>query len=421
MSYLELCFVLPTVILLLKEVITVDLNIKGHIIVVRKNIVTRKINKEKYERILKRLAQGESQQSIVIAEKCSYGTISAAKHWNKTWRSPTIATSNLTTNMTKIVLSIPNFWLERLNEDIVTGVWADYSDAVLDILRTYFRTRTEDVQPENRRPLNMRKKILGELKEVIGPVNENYTVPKKHLKHLLTPSYLEEEEKRENDRLREIMEEGQRISSMFQKDQNSEEFNFKNYHGQPLIQEEYDVLIELEKKIGVIPKMEYVTPKSANTDTVFPLGEKKELYRFSYVFLGIHIIGLIIRNKDLTSLPETIHNLKYLTYLDLRSNKLTKLPETIGELVYLDELILDNNTLTSIPESIGNLRTLTTIQLNSNNIATFPEFLENHHCDVGLADNNISAVPLKILHPSRQSVRIVDLTGNPVWDTKNDK
>ena len=45
--------------------------------------MTRKIDKEKYERILERLAKNENQKSIVLAEKCSYGTISAAKQWDK--------------------------------------------------------------------------------------------------------------------------------------------------------------------------------------------------------------------------------------------------------------------------------------------------------------------------------------------------
>ncbi|GAG80120.1 unnamed protein product, partial [marine sediment metagenome] len=36
-------------------------------------------------------------------------------------------------NKTKLVISIPNFWLERLNEDILSGEWMNYSDAIVDI------------------------------------------------------------------------------------------------------------------------------------------------------------------------------------------------------------------------------------------------------------------------------------------------
>ena len=218
--------------------------------------MTRKINKEKYERTLKRLDESESQQSIVIAEKCSYGTISAAKHWNKTWRTTQFSTSKLTTNMTKIVLSMPNFWLERLNEDILGGIWTDYSDAILDIIRTYFRTRTADVQPEKRKPLNMRRKILSELKEVTEPVEEGHNIPKRNLQHLHTDSYLEESEKRSKDILKNTIDEGQRIQSKLEMVQNSEDFVFKNYHGKPVIQEEFDVLMELEQQVGEIPRVE---------------------------------------------------------------------------------------------------------------------------------------------------------------------
>ena len=121
--------------------------------------MTRKIDEEKYKKILKRLAQGESQKTIVIAEKCSYGTISSAKKWDKSWKSSTTTT---TESQTKIVVSIPNFWLDRLNEDIISGIWKDYSDAILDIVRTYFRVRVDKTP----KPLNMRQKVLKEIKEV---------------------------------------------------------------------------------------------------------------------------------------------------------------------------------------------------------------------------------------------------------------
>jgi hypothetical protein len=83
--------------------------------------MTREPNKKKYERILERLAKGDKQSSIVIGEKCSYGTISAAKQWDTDGRPITItSTRSTSTNRTKIVLSIPNFWLECLNEDIMS-------------------------------------------------------------------------------------------------------------------------------------------------------------------------------------------------------------------------------------------------------------------------------------------------------------
>ena len=71
--------------------------------------VTREPNKKKYERILERLAKGDKQSSIIMTEKCSYGTISAAKQWDKNGRPITITTKRSTSsNKTKIVLSLKN-------------------------------------------------------------------------------------------------------------------------------------------------------------------------------------------------------------------------------------------------------------------------------------------------------------------------
>ncbi|MFX1389502.1 MAG: hypothetical protein ACFE9Z_05495 [Promethearchaeota archaeon] len=132
--------------------------------------MTRRPNKAKYERILERLANGETQSSIVMTEKCSYSTISAAKEWDKIGRPITITTTrNTLTNRTRIVLSIPNFWLECLNEDIMSGIWHDYSDAIIDIIRFFYRTQMEASQPEQSNILvkdpKLRKNIMNELKE----------------------------------------------------------------------------------------------------------------------------------------------------------------------------------------------------------------------------------------------------------------
>ena len=135
-------------------------------IVVEMKKMTRKINMEKYKRILDRLEKEESQKSIVIAEKCSYGTITSAKQWNKAGRPTTIMTTrNKSSNTSKIVLSIPNFWLEYLNEDIMSGIWIDYSDAIVDIIRTFYRIQMEEnPKIHSGRDPKARGKILGELR-----------------------------------------------------------------------------------------------------------------------------------------------------------------------------------------------------------------------------------------------------------------
>ena len=134
------------------------------------------MDKEKYERILNRLINKESQASIVIAEKCSYGTISTAKQWDKQGRPTTITKhKNSVANTSKIIFTIPNFWLGLLNENIESGIWIDYSDAIVDIIRTYFRIRMDENRPQDggiptfaEKGINFHKirhNVLKELKE----------------------------------------------------------------------------------------------------------------------------------------------------------------------------------------------------------------------------------------------------------------
>ncbi len=391
--------------------------------------LTRKINQEKYESILERLAKGEKQSSIVITEKCSYGTISAAKQWDKNGRPVTITTTRSTsTNRTKIVLSIPNFWLECLNEDIISGIWTDYSDAIVDIIRFYFRTRMEAYQPEpsstSRKQPKLRREIMKELKGAFTPeqsreffktyFGDDDSIPK-------------ESEKHQKDRKSEFLKEINLIESHFKR-QESEDYTFINYHGQPLIKEESEIILELEKELGEIPRWNYTLGQN--------LPKPRELGKFSYVIFGNHIIGLIIVNKGLTRLPKSINQLKYLQHLDLRNNNLTELPESIGQLEYLEELILHDNKLRSIPNSIGNLKNLGLLHLENNELTTLPDTICNLRTwsPIGLSNNKIASLSEEILKTCMPQVKVskyarvhgirkrisceLDLVGNPIMKSK---
>ena len=399
--------------------------------------MTRKIDKEKYERILERLAKGENQKSIVIDEKCSYGTISAAKQWHKLGRPTTITTTkNTSTNRTKIVVSLPNFWLERLNEDIVAGVWTDYSDAVIDIIRTYFRTRMEDVRIKSP-ALSKQPVALREVMEELEKRSANVDIPSSkptlrkeimgELKNSFSPEQLQkffrtslgddsipiERAKHRKERKEEFKKEKERIFSIF-KDQKPETYIFKNYHGEPLIEEEYDVLIELEQQIGEIPKWEGDLTQG---DYMIKSTDIKR-FKFSYVLLGNHIIMLNLCDKGLNYLPESIAQLKFLQTLDLRNNNLTELPESIGKLEILEELILHDNALRSIPESIGTLKNLGILHLDNNDLTTLPDTICNLKTwdPIGLTNNKIGSLSEKILKYFSYH-RELDLVGNPIMDT----
>ena len=77
--------------------------------------------------------------------------------------------------------------------------------------------------------------------------------------------------------------------------------------------------------------------------------------------------------NELTTLPESIWNLKSLEILILSKNKLRTLPELIGNLSSLEKLNLEDNQLTTLPESIGNLTSLQILDLRSNKLTTLPE------------------------------------------------
>ncbi len=89
------------------------------------------------------------------------------------------------------------------------------------------------------------------------------------------------------------------------------------------------------------------------------------------------ITGIGFYNCGISTLPESIGNLKSLIYLSLGSNKLTTLPESIGNLTSLQRLLLRSNQLSTLPESISNLTSLKKLFLDSNQLTTLPESISN--------------------------------------------
>jgi len=93
---------------------------------------------------------------------------------------------------------------------------------------------------------------------------------------------------------------------------------------------------------------------------------------------------------ELTTLPQTIGELKKLKRLRVESGILTTLPETLGELEALEELNLDA-PLTALPASIGELRNLKVLNVTKCRcLKTLPESvsklrslqkLDCHGCD----------------------------------------
>lgn len=68
-------------------------------------------------------------------------------------------------NRSKIIISLPKFWLEYLNEQIEADEWEDYSDAFLSILRDHFRGQTSN-RKEDSKYLENVKVIIPKLLEL---------------------------------------------------------------------------------------------------------------------------------------------------------------------------------------------------------------------------------------------------------------
>ena len=113
---------------------------------------------------------------------------------------------------------------------------------------------------------------------------------------------------------------------------------------------------------------------------------------------NIKVTTLDLGNNHLTTLPESIGQLKSLKLLNLCNNQLAALPESIGQLESLEKLYLGINQLATLPESIGQLKSLQDLHLNNNQLATLPESIGLLEClrSLYLGYNQLSTLPESI-------------------------
>ncbi|MHA2258888.1 MAG: helix-turn-helix domain-containing protein [Promethearchaeota archaeon] len=71
-------------------------------------------------------------------------------------------------NRQKLVISLPKFWFEYLNDQIESDVWEDYSDAILNIIRYYFKTQTSIKNVDSTNIVNIEKVITTFIKSTPG-------------------------------------------------------------------------------------------------------------------------------------------------------------------------------------------------------------------------------------------------------------
>lgn len=179
-----------------------------------------------------------------------------------------------------------------------------------------------------------------------------------------------------------------------------------NYHETPLIRQDYDVLMMLEKKLGEIPPVSDISWNvfgfKTENDQVVGLGlHNKGLTSFPEIIYKLNSLkDLVLDNNKLTSIPETIEKLNKLKTLNLGHNLLKNLPKSISRLSSLEDLILWSNKFESLRESIGNLNSLQKLFLFDNQLTILPESIGNLKLlkILDLKQNKLSILPDSIVN-----------------------
>jgi len=82
-----------------------------------------------------------------------------------------------------------------------------------------------------------------------------------------------------------------------------------------------------------------------------------------------------VQPKERHKLPESMSQLKNLSYLDLGRNDLSEIPTFIKDFPRLRELRFQANKLKTVPSFIVNLHQLSTLMLDANDLDDLPSFL----------------------------------------------
>jgi Leucine-rich repeat (LRR) protein len=123
-----------------------------------------------------------------------------------------------------------------------------------------------------------------------------------------------------------------------------------------------------------------------------------------------HLARLYLTGCGLTEFPAPVLGAKELVYLNLDRNRIQALTNNLP--ARLRWLRLNGNGISSIPESIGQLKDLRRIYLNDNLIASLPSSFASLEAleDVALANNRLEAFPEVLV--GLPSLRNLDLRGN---------
>jgi len=120
---------------------------------------------------------------------------------------------------------------------------------------------------------------------------------------------------------------------------------------------------------------------------------------------------LDLRRNQLAAL-DGVQGLTLLTQLDLSDNLLSALPEHIHRLIRLQYLNLSNNQFMLLPAGIDRMVGLTQLELSGNRLSELPGTLSglSRLLQLNLAENSISSVPAVI--GNMPGLRVLNLRGN---------
>ncbi len=85
------------------------------------------------------------------------------------------------------------------------------------------------------------------------------------------------------------------------------------------------------------------------------------------------LVRLDVSNNSITTLPNSIGNLKFLKELNLKNNLISNIPNSFSEMNSLEIIKLHNNKIEVLPDNFGNLYALQELYLPGNLLISLPE------------------------------------------------
>jgi len=150
-----------------------------------------------------------------------------------------------------------------------------------------------------------------------------------------------------------------------------------------------NLLTTLPESIGNLRNLKELNIRNNKGFTTIPssIGQLTNLK-----FLSFH-------GDNISQIPSTIGDLKSLEWLRLSSNQIQRLPDSIGSLSNLKRLDLENNDLESLPDTIGYLQNLITFNVYQTKLKSIQPSIPQIKKLVRLEfkENNITSLPLNLI------------------------